>query len=148
MSTTKSENDRYAATLLALICSSLSPEHWSLYQRCVLEILNSPFHQFNAFMQLCKIVEDKPAVVLLHNDLALETRTGGLRDLPSMTIPQNVPDDVVKQYFDLVRKCAKSTDAANTRQDAVDYLKGNVKPSGTVQTAVDDLVAAMGALDM
>jgi hypothetical protein len=165
------ECDTYAGTILALISEMFGPTHWLMYKQYTLDILQASPTAAQSADALVQLIQSRAGVVLLHNDLALETHSGRTTDLPCLDIPLNVPAYVVEGYFELCQmhfgaaahidslvRDVEMMDTSGTEQDrgpaevarcdAISFLSEQSRPTPQTQMAMDTLLDAMASLGL
>ncbi|KAF2243885.1 hypothetical protein BU26DRAFT_569780 [Trematosphaeria pertusa] len=174
MTLTTPETNAYASNILSLIRQLLGASLWEIYKHFALEILEGSRHSTYlkyASDVLVDLIQNRPAVVLLHNDLALQIHSARDTDLPSLDMPIGVSMEVVESYFEMCHRyfgagaqvseevdanlayemdldLEEVDEAEIARREAIRFLSEDSKLKQERQKAMDGLLNAMTSLGL
>ncbi|KAF2635416.1 hypothetical protein P280DRAFT_484644 [Massarina eburnea CBS 473.64] len=120
--------DIYASFLLTLIHRTLGDNDWGIYRELACSLLRNSFSTLSDATDASKslyalVQQSKYAVMLLHNDLALQLYDDAPTDLPHADIPSSTSEEIRRIYFELVGDFAVEEPREKTRDDAITYLE-------------------------
>jgi hypothetical protein len=133
-------------TLKSLIGSTT----WDIYKNCVVDILSNTQTAEISSNTIETVLRNRTGAMFMHNDLALSLFDSTKANLPTVTLPHNIPYMVVKRYFEVLRGLDllledKDVDVAVLRTATSNLLPNGVhSPQPRLENKVDDLISMLG----
>jgi hypothetical protein len=137
-------------TTLETLKSLIGSTTWDIYKNRVVDILSNTQTGDVSSNTIETVLHHRTGAIFMHNDLALSFFDSTKANLPTVTLPHNIPYMVVKRYFEVLRGLdllleEKDVDVAVLRTATSNILGNGVssRQSG-VENRVDDLISLLG----